>query len=100
LGGVDPVNNIILYYNIVYYIHIHSLWFSNTYCVVKISISIWCCCPRQWSLWRHDNTFNDARHSDVSSFPPPKIGSSDSLHILHWVCYGWPPKMLKFSWKS
>jgi len=74
---------------------------SSIWCAVCCLLSASCCCLRQQSLWRHDNRFTTHVQMYQLFHPPQKkIGSSDPLHILQRVSYGWPPKTLKFSRKS
>ena len=91
---------ILYYYNIVYYIHIHSLWFSNTLRPASsrsASASDAVCLSRVYDVMTMPLT---TRVIQMYQLFHPQNGSSDPLHILHRVSYGWPPKTLKFSWKS
>ena len=87
VGGVDPVNNIILYIIILYIIHTYTAYCFpiRAACVVKINISIWCWCLRQQSLWRHDNAFNDASFRCINFSTPQKMGRQ--ILSIFWTGY-------------
>ena len=86
---------------IIYYIHIYSIQFSNTWSLMASwrSASVcWCVisCLHQQSLWRHDNALNDTCHSDASTFSPPpqKLGGQ----IPSILCTGYPRDDPKKPW--